>query len=255
MYEIILSLIVFGLGTALASFYIAQIYRIENELPFPQFVTQGSFCEKCKKELVWYELIPILGYLLQGGKCSKCGYKVPHSYPIFELVNGLTLLILFINFASLEYYFFSQVLFFLAAYDFYHKGFPKQLMHTFLIMSVLWGLYRYFYLSNFDMVVFAAAAFLVVVIILMNLLKRSFGVGDLLIVLMMGFVLNLNEFLSWIFLSIVIAGLFALILVILKKADRKDTIPFVPFMHIAFMMLFLFQPQIDRYLTYFMYLW
>lgn len=255
MLELILAFMVFGLGAAMASFYIAQIYRIENELRFPEFVTKGSFCEKCDKQLVWHELIPIISYLIHNGKCSKCGYKVPITYPLFEFVNGMTLLLLYMYNLSFEYFVASQLLFFLAAYDFYFKGFPKQIMHAFLGLSVIWGIYRFFFTYEMNWIVIVVGLSVVLAVVVLNLLKRSFGVGDLLIVLMMSFVFTLKEFVGWLFFSIILAGVFALTLLILKKVKRKDTIPFVPFMHLAFLLVFILEPQLDRYFTYLVFLW
>lgn len=54
-----------------------------------------SFCPKCKKTLKWYNLFPLVSYIVQKGKCSFCGKKIGASYPLTELFLGLIVGILF----------------------------------------------------------------------------------------------------------------------------------------------------------------
>lgn len=48
-----------------------------------------SFCPACKHSLSWRENIPLLGYLLQGGRCRFCKTTIPARYPLAELASGL----------------------------------------------------------------------------------------------------------------------------------------------------------------------
>ncbi len=255
MFETIMTILLFCLGLALASFYIAQIYRIEKEIPFPDFVTRDSFCEGCKKKLKWYELIPVISYIFQKGKCAKCGYKISITYPIFELINGITIAILYFRNAPIDYYLFSQFLFFLAVYDFYYKGFPKNIMHTFLAISFVFAVYKFIFQYNFSLAVVVVAFSIIIVIIIMNMIKKSFGTGDLLIVLMLSFIINLKEFIAVIFFSIIIAGLVSIFLVLIKRGKKGDTIPFVPFMHLGFIFLYVLYPLVEKYFVYLSVLW
>lgn len=47
-----------------------------------------SYCPACSHSLSWRENIPLLGWLLQGGKCRYCGCRIPASYPLTELACG-----------------------------------------------------------------------------------------------------------------------------------------------------------------------
>ncbi len=255
MFEITMAIIIFFLGASLASFYIAQIYRIEKELPLKEFITKGSYCEGCGKELCWYELIPVISYFFQRGKCHKCGFKISFTYPLFEFVNGITLAILYLRQVPIDYYLFSQFLFFLAVYDFYYKGFPKSIMHTFLIVALLFSAYKFIFQYNFSLLVIFVAVAISLSVLILNLIKRSFGFGDLLVVLMLGLVLTLKELIAVIFFSILIAGIYAIVLLIMKKVNKKDSIPFVPFIHVAFILIFAIEPIVDKYFTYLIYLW
>jgi leader peptidase (prepilin peptidase)/N-methyltransferase len=42
----------------------------------------------CGHSLSWYENIPVVSWLMQGGKCRACGVKLSAQYPIVEALNG-----------------------------------------------------------------------------------------------------------------------------------------------------------------------
>lgn len=62
------------------------------EPPPPGIVVEGSHCPKCKKPLAWYENIPVLSWVLQGGKCRGCKAPISLQYPLVELLTGLLFL-------------------------------------------------------------------------------------------------------------------------------------------------------------------
>lgn len=79
-------IIFFIFGSIMGSFYHVLATRLSNGL---SIVKPASHCEKCKHELKWYELIPIISYIIQGGKCRKCKAKMPISYLLMELCTGI----------------------------------------------------------------------------------------------------------------------------------------------------------------------
>lgn len=48
-----------------------------------------SHCFSCNKTLAWYELIPVLSYVIQRGKCRHCKSRISPQYVIVEAVTGL----------------------------------------------------------------------------------------------------------------------------------------------------------------------
>ena len=50
------------------------------------WVTGRSHCDYCEKPLEWYELIPIISYLLTGGRCKKCKAKIPSEFLASEIL-------------------------------------------------------------------------------------------------------------------------------------------------------------------------
>ena len=80
-------ILLFILGLCIGSFINAAVYRIKNDRP----ISHGrSFCPKCKKQLGWYDLVPVLSYLVLRGKCRNCHKSISPAYPIIELLTGLS---------------------------------------------------------------------------------------------------------------------------------------------------------------------
>ena len=52
------------------------------------WVKGRSKCDKCGKTLSPISLIPVIGYLICGGRCKNCGYDVPIIHPVLEMCHG-----------------------------------------------------------------------------------------------------------------------------------------------------------------------
>ncbi len=81
-----LTFVVFLFGACWGSFLNVCIYRIPAEL---SVVKPRSRCPKCMTNLAWRDNIPILGWLLLGGKCRYCKAPISPRYPIVELITAL----------------------------------------------------------------------------------------------------------------------------------------------------------------------
>ena len=79
-------IIFFIFGSVMGSFYHVIATRLSNGL---SIVKPASHCEKCNHVLRWYELIPIVSYLIQLGKCRNCKTKLPISYVLMEICTGI----------------------------------------------------------------------------------------------------------------------------------------------------------------------
>jgi leader peptidase (prepilin peptidase) / N-methyltransferase len=52
-------------------------------------VRPRSHCVRCRKTIPWYDNIPVVSYLVLGGKCRYCGRHISLRYPFVELITGL----------------------------------------------------------------------------------------------------------------------------------------------------------------------
>ncbi len=82
---VLMQLYSFVLGLAVGSFLNVLILRTEKD----EAVTGHSHCPHCKKTLAWYELVPVVSYLVQCGRCRSCKRRVSIQYPLVELSAGL----------------------------------------------------------------------------------------------------------------------------------------------------------------------
>ncbi|OGL66627.1 hypothetical protein A3H11_03075 [Candidatus Uhrbacteria bacterium RIFCSPLOWO2_12_FULL_47_10] len=86
--------IVFIAGLAIGSFLNAYIWRLHSG----GSVWRGrSYCPKCKKGLAWYELIPLVSFFVQLGRCRGCNQKIDWQYPLVEFVTGILFILVFVN--------------------------------------------------------------------------------------------------------------------------------------------------------------
>ncbi len=74
------------LGLCVGSFCNVLILRIPRG---EEFVKTPSHCMTCGHNLRWYENIPLVSWLIQGGKCRGCGVKLSAQYPLVEGANGI----------------------------------------------------------------------------------------------------------------------------------------------------------------------
>ena len=73
-------------GLCVGSFCNVLILRIPRG---EEFVKTPSHCFSCGHNLSWYENIPLVSWLIQGGKCRHCAAPISRQYPIVEGLNGL----------------------------------------------------------------------------------------------------------------------------------------------------------------------
>lgn len=79
--------VVFGVafGAAVGSFLNVLIYRLPRRL---SIVFPPSHCPACKHRLGVLDLVPLLSYLLQGGRCRYCRARISARYFLVELWNA-----------------------------------------------------------------------------------------------------------------------------------------------------------------------
>lgn len=82
--------VLFIFGLAVGSFLNVVIFRYNPEKSVFDFRSwKGrSRCPHCQKKLNWYELIPVVSFIVQKGKCRKCNKKISWQYPLVEILSG-----------------------------------------------------------------------------------------------------------------------------------------------------------------------
>src|SRR5215468_8699552 len=82
-------------GLVIGSFLNVCIARLPHgmSVSFPR-----SYCPNCKKQIAFYDNVPILSYLLLGGRCRHCGQSISTRYPAVEAITALVSLLLYLKF-------------------------------------------------------------------------------------------------------------------------------------------------------------
>ena len=78
--------LIFIIGTLFGSFYTLAVYRIPKR---QDILRTHSYCPNCNHKLGFFDLIPIISYIILGGKCRYCSEKIRPRYLILEILSGV----------------------------------------------------------------------------------------------------------------------------------------------------------------------
>ena len=92
--QIYYGIVYFVLGTILGSFYNVVGYRIPKG---ESIISPPSHCPNCGHQLKWYELIPIVSFLIQGRKCRGCKQKYHGFIPSLNSQVGYCLCLVILS--------------------------------------------------------------------------------------------------------------------------------------------------------------
>jgi leader peptidase (prepilin peptidase) / N-methyltransferase len=76
----------FVIGGVIGSFMNVVVYRLPKRI---SLIEPPSHCPKCKHCVRWYDNVPIVSWLVLGGKCRDCGQPISLRYPSVELTTAL----------------------------------------------------------------------------------------------------------------------------------------------------------------------
>jgi len=127
----------FLIGLAIGSFLNVVVFRYFPEESFFCNLKKcdgRSRCMFCDKTLAWYELIPLVSFFAQIGRCRSCGSKISWQYPLVELAGGLSFLLPFYfkTIPELNSAFISQPVYFWI--------FSAAWIAVFLIFTAIWAI-------------------------------------------------------------------------------------------------------------------
>ena len=139
-------LLIFIFGLAIGSFINAAVFRLrENK----SLVFDRSRCPKCGHILSWHELIPLLSFLIQLGRCRACKQKISFQYPIVELTAGILFVFVFDHSLlagrySLDLWYLLLVfsaLLFIFVFDLKYYIIPNRVLYPLIAIVLLYNLF------------------------------------------------------------------------------------------------------------------
>jgi len=258
----------FIFGLAVGSFLNCVIYRLKSK---ESFLFGHSHCPFCQKQLLWYDLLPVVSFFILKGKCRWCQKKISWQYPLVEIVGGI--LSLFVSYycfhlggcpyynALLFIFYFIVSCFFVVifVYDLKYYLIPDSVIFPAIFFVASWQFakisdyhlslahYRVF-LNPFLSGLIVGAIFFLLVFFSK---EKWMGWGDVGLGFLIGLLLGFpNIFLS-LFLTFTFGALVGLALMILRKKTLKSEVPFGPFLVLgAFIALFWGTQIINWYLNW-----
>lgn len=225
-------------GLVIGSFLNVCIYRIPRE---ESIVFPSSHCPNCGTKLKAYDLVPILSYIVQRGKCRYCGEKISPQYPIVELLNSLVYILIYYKFGfSLNFLFYGiifSILIVIGFIDLKEMIIPDILVILIIIFTIIYKVLLFLLYSKSPDLLnsiggLVLSSLLFVLIILVS--KGGMGGGDVTLIGSLGFILGIKNIFLTIFLSFILGAIISIILLVTKIREKKDPIPFGPFIILGF---------------------
>ena len=247
-------IIFFILGTVLGSFYNVVGYRLPKEESVLK--PKNSYCPNCHNTLKWYELIPILSYIMQLGKCRHCHHKISIFYPMIEFLTGILFAVCFYSFGySYELVIalvLSSLFCIVIVSDINYLIIPDEVT---LMAAILIGIIEFLMkglVGGLQAIGSGILLFLVMYLIMLlgNFMfkKESLGGADIKLMFVAGLALGPLLGLMVIFIASVIALPVSLIIYIV---DRENVIPFGPFIVAGMLILFLLKIDLNMFMSLF----
>lgn len=203
---------------------------------------KASKCTHCHHPLQWYDKIPVVSYLLTFGKCRYCKKKISIRYPLVEVTAALNFLSVYHLYGddiqALYIFIFYSLLLVLSVIDILLNKVPLKAM----VIIVLLGILSMFTLDYIVLLDRICAIFIVSVpLLLINQIKKgSVGDADIIFCACTGFLLGMWGILFVTCVAYIFAGVFSLIMLLLKKLNKKSKVPMFPFFYFAILLYFAF---------------
>lgn len=138
-----IKIFIFVAGSAIGSFLNVCIHRLPRG---ESVIKPRSYCPKCKKEILWYDNLPLLSYIFLKGRCRFCKEKISFRYFLVEFITALVFLI-FYNLYGLGFNFVVYTLFVCALIiatfvDIAHRIIPDQVSLGGILTGFLFSIGR-----------------------------------------------------------------------------------------------------------------
>lgn len=225
--------ILFVLGLFVGSFLNVVILRLEKEEG--GIFTGRSKCPKCGKTLKGPELIPLISFIIQKGKCRHCQKSISYQYPLVEFFTGLLFVLLYWKFGLSWHLLFLcpliSILLILFVSDFRTQTIPDIVAYIGIALAVIYALISSSLLQFLSSSLLAATisgGFFAILVLASH--ETWMGQGDIKIGVLMGLILGFPKVLEALFLAFILGAVFGIILILLKKKTFKSQIAFGPFL-------------------------
>jgi len=243
------------LGLIFGSFLNCLIWRLREK----DSLWKRSYCPKCKKQLTWYENIPIFSFIFLGGRCHYCKKKISWQYPLVEFFFALIFLAIFLFLSSGKTYLdltssnfiislardwlFLFILTVVFVYDYNWQEVPMIIVWPGIALISILSWILTGNILNVFISVFVASAFFFLQYLISK--KQGLGEGDIWLGALLGarFV-DLQVLALAVFASYMIGSFIAIFLLLKKKKGMKSKVPLGPFLVLGSLIALFFADKI-----------
>lgn len=233
----------FLFGIVFGSFFNVVGLRVPKK---ESFHNDRSYCPNCKKTLRFYELIPVVSYVIQGGKCRNCKQPISIIYPAIELATGILFVFAYIQLGiSLELItalLFTSLLMIIFVSDIKYMLIPDKILLFFLpfiiVMRIVSPIDPWY-----DAIIGAVVGFVLLAIIIIAS-KGGMGAGDMKLFGVLGIVLGLWKVLLTFFLAALFGAVIGGLFMLFNKVKKRQPIPFGPFIVLAALITYYYGDKI-----------
>ena len=232
------------LGLLVGSFLNVLIVRIPKgeSIAYP-----ASHCISCNHTLAAVDLIPVISYVLLGGKCRYCGCRISPRYMLVELLMGALAACSYnaygISVEFLVSFVFQAILIVAAVIDLEHKIIPDVLVVAGTAVGVIFNIYSIFYKVSFYDVWYSPLLGMMLVPSLLYVLSKiggmiyktdyAIGLGDVRLFVPIGMIIGYKNSLIALVIAIFLGGMYGIYLIIKDRKNSKMEIPFAPFISVG----------------------
>src|SRR3989339_236355 len=230
----ILSLL-FIFGLIIGSFLNVIALRLLKE---EGFIRGRSHCVFCQKILHWFELIPVISFLWQGGKCRGCQKNIPWRYILIEVITGGL-------FAGVHYFLSNQnlqnfwpilifnliiisVLEVIFLIDLKDGVIPDILIWPFIALTLLFWWLSGGNILNYFLTGLACTAFFGLQYLVSR--GRWMGLGDIGLGFLIGVFLGFPRALAALLFAYISGAIIGIFLIILNKKNWASSVPLAVFL-------------------------
>lgn len=255
-YFVCFCVIAFLLGACFGSFSGVLVARLPSG---ENIATKPSHCDSCGKKISFYDNIPIISYIVLGGKCRYCKARIPAVTFILEIINA----VLWVLFAYLSKYFgyvysvagmlVSTALIVAALIDAKHGYIPDSIS---IFIAVIGAIACFFDKTYVDWksrliglafsVVFFGGFYLIARLILK---KEAMGFGDVKLMAACGLALGIKS----VFFATLVASVIASVVLgvtAARKKEKGEEYPFAPYLALGCILaLFIGEWVVNCYLS------
>lgn len=230
----VMPVFIFLLGCCVGSFLNVCICRLPQNL---SIVSPRSFCPSCRAPIRAYDNIPLVSYLLLGGKCRNCGAGISWRYPLVEALTGGVALALFLKFgfslSFLAYFVLSAALIVISFIDLDHRIIPDLISLPGIAVGFLLALFGPLATVKESLIGLLAGggSLYLVAFVYEALTKREgMGGGDVKLLAMIGAWLGWKSILFTLFFASLSGAFIGGAVMLIQREGRLYAIPFGPFL-------------------------